>query len=79
MVVDGTVFMVENILRHGRQPSTEVIIGKIATAVHEVQRPVFFAGSSSSRLTCQSLRCSGWKAGSFDPWPGRSRLHCWER
>ncbi len=44
MVVDGSVVMVENILRH-----TELGRGKktfaemIATAAHEVQKPVFFA------------------------------------
>jgi cobalt-zinc-cadmium resistance protein CzcA len=44
MVVDGSVVMVENILRH-----TELGLGKrsvtemIATAAHEVQKPVFFA------------------------------------
>src|ERR1700758_5604208 len=44
MVVDGSVVMVENILRH-----TEFANGKrtflqtIATAAHEVQKPVFFA------------------------------------
>lgn len=44
MVVDGSVVMVENILRH-----TELGRGKrsfiqmIGTAAHEVQRPVFFA------------------------------------
>lgn len=45
MVVDGSVVMVENILRHvtrggGKDRS---LIETIATAVHEVQRPVFFA------------------------------------
>ena len=44
MVVDGSVVMVENILRHteygrGKKSFPEVI----ATAAHEVQRPVFFA------------------------------------
>ena len=44
MVVDGSVVMVENILRHteygrGKKSFLEVI----ATAAHEVQRPVFFA------------------------------------
>jgi cobalt-zinc-cadmium resistance protein CzcA len=45
MVVDGSVVMVENILRHlsaereRRLPITEVI----AHAAHEVQRPVFYA------------------------------------
>src|SRR4030081_2563867 len=44
MVVDGSVVMVENILR---QPETggskKPILEMIATAAHEVQRPVFFA------------------------------------
>src|SRR4030081_2414126 len=44
MVVDGSVVMVENILRHAsfgdrKKSFTEVI----AVAAHEVQRPVFFA------------------------------------
>jgi cobalt-zinc-cadmium resistance protein CzcA len=44
MVVDGSVVMVENILRHSsfadrRKSFTEII----AVAAHEVQRPVFFA------------------------------------
>ena len=44
MVVDGSVVMVENILRHAsfadrRKSFTEII----AVAAHEVQRPVFFA------------------------------------
>src|SRR5208283_2587891 len=44
MVVDGSVVMVENILRHielggGTKTFTETI----ATAAHEVQKPVFFA------------------------------------
>jgi cobalt-zinc-cadmium resistance protein CzcA len=44
MVVDGSVVMVENILRHaeyGRGKKTLLEI--IGTAAHEVQRPVFFA------------------------------------
>src|SRR6202158_2796577 len=44
MVVDGSVVMIENILRHaeyGRGKKT--FIELIATAAHEVQRPVFFA------------------------------------
>ena len=44
MVVDGSVVMVENILRHmvfaGRRTS---FIETIAIAAHEVQKPVFFA------------------------------------
>ena len=44
MVVDGSVVMVENILRHaelGRGKKTFIQV--ISTAAHEVQRPVFFA------------------------------------
>ncbi len=44
MVVDGSVVMIENILRHaeyGRGKKT--FIQMITTAAHEVQRPVFFA------------------------------------
>ena len=44
MLVDGSVFMVENILRHvtehGEHRDVRVLI---AAAAHEVQRPVFFA------------------------------------
>jgi cobalt-zinc-cadmium resistance protein CzcA len=44
MVVDGTVVMVENIVRHlsrRRQPQT--VAASIREAAHEVQRPVFYA------------------------------------
>ena len=44
MVVDGSVVMIENILRHaeyGRGKKT--FLEMIAAAAHEVQRPVFFA------------------------------------
>ncbi|HUK48420.1 MAG TPA: efflux RND transporter permease subunit, partial [Terriglobales bacterium] len=44
MVVDGSVVMVENILRHtefGKGHKT--FLEMIATAAHEVQKPVFFA------------------------------------
>src|SRR6266853_3403098 len=44
MVVDGSVVMVENILRHMEfAGSKKPILEMIATAAHEVQRPVFFA------------------------------------
>src|SRR6202035_1785468 len=44
MVVDGSVVMVENILRHAETGgSKKPILETIATAAHEVQRPVFFA------------------------------------
>jgi cobalt-zinc-cadmium resistance protein CzcA len=44
MVVDGSVVMVENMLRHVSRAGGEMSISRrIAAAVHEVQRPVFFA------------------------------------
>jgi heavy metal efflux system protein len=44
MVVDGSVVMIENIVRHlAHTDDTRTPIQKIRDAAHEVQRPVFFA------------------------------------
>jgi cobalt-zinc-cadmium resistance protein CzcA len=45
MVVDGSVVMIENIVRHlhRREEGTRTQLDKIRTAAHEVQRPVFYA------------------------------------
>jgi cobalt-zinc-cadmium resistance protein CzcA len=45
MVVDGTVVMVENIVRHlsAREENQRTTKQKIFEAAHEVQRPVFYA------------------------------------
>jgi cobalt-zinc-cadmium resistance protein CzcA len=45
MVVDGTVVMVENIVRHRgqREGLSRTIPDRIRAAAHEVQRPVFYA------------------------------------
>ena len=44
MVVDGSVVMVENVIRHlAHKDDTRTPIQKIRDAAHEVQRPVFFA------------------------------------
>jgi len=44
MVVDGTVVMVENIVRHLGHPDPGVsVFERIRRAAHEVQRPVYFA------------------------------------
>ncbi len=45
MVVDGSVVMVENIVRHLSHPDTKsrTVKEKIFEAAHEVQRPVFYA------------------------------------
>jgi len=44
MVVDGSVVMIENIVRHlSHKDDTRTPVQKIREAAHEVQRPVFFA------------------------------------
>ena len=44
MVVDGTVVMVENIIRHlGHKDPASSVKDRIRAASHEVQRPVFYA------------------------------------
>ncbi len=44
MLVDGSVVMIENIIRHlGRADNSCTPAQKIRNAAHEVQRPVFFA------------------------------------
>jgi cobalt-zinc-cadmium resistance protein CzcA len=44
MVVDGTVVMVENIIRHlGHKDPASSVMDRIRAASHEVQRPVFYA------------------------------------
>jgi cobalt-zinc-cadmium resistance protein CzcA len=44
MVVDGSVVMVENIVRHlGRHDRSHSVIACVREAAHEVQRPVFYA------------------------------------
>jgi heavy metal efflux system protein len=44
MVVDGSVVMIENIIRHlSNADDTRTPVQKIREASHEVQRPVFFA------------------------------------
>ena len=45
MVVDGTVVMVENIVRHlgQREGASKTVPDRIRAAAHEVQRPVFYA------------------------------------
>jgi heavy metal efflux system protein len=43
MIVEGSVVMVENIVRHARRESSGLSIAeRIRRAAHEVQRPVFF-------------------------------------
>lgn len=44
MLVDGSVVMVENIVRHlGRQEQKKPLLARIRAAAHEVQRPVFYS------------------------------------
>ena len=44
MVVDGTVVMIENILRHASRKDSQLTMQeRIRAATHEVQKPVFYA------------------------------------
>ena len=44
MVVEGTVVMVENIIRHiGQHHEKKSVAERIRAAAHEVQRPVFYS------------------------------------
>lgn len=43
MVVDGSVVVVENIMRHLSRREERTLLSTIREAVHEVQRPLFFA------------------------------------
>jgi cobalt-zinc-cadmium resistance protein CzcA len=43
MVVDGTVVMIENIVRHLNQQEDAPVVDRIRAAAYEVQRPVFYA------------------------------------
>ena len=44
MVVEGTVVMVENIIRHiGQDQEKKSVVDRIRDAAHEVQRPVFYS------------------------------------
>ncbi len=45
MVVDGSVVMIENIVRHlnRRDRAPHTFLDRVRTAAHEVQRPVFYA------------------------------------
>jgi cobalt-zinc-cadmium resistance protein CzcA len=78
MVVDGSVVMVENILRHAETGSSKKpFLQMIATAAHEVQRPVFFA-SSLFRIFRFSP-CNGWKADCSALWRGQWHSPFWAR
>ncbi len=58
MVVDGSVVVVENIMRHISHREDRTLLDIVREGVHEVQRPVFFARASSSRLTCRFSPCT---------------------
>jgi len=80
MLVDGSVVMIENIVRHlankedRRKPSL-----KIQNAAHEVQRPVFLPELSSLHRICPFSRCRRWRGASSSRWRGRLRSRCWAR
>jgi cobalt-zinc-cadmium resistance protein CzcA len=75
MVVDGSVVMIENIVRHlSRHDDTRTPAQKIRDAAHEVQRPVFFARGIIITSYLPIFTCRPSKAGSSSPWPGPSPL-----
>ena len=77
MVVEGTVVMVENIIRHiGQDHEKKPVADRIRDAAHEVQRPVFYSITIIITAYLPIFTCSGWRAACFVPWPGRWRLPC---
>jgi cobalt-zinc-cadmium resistance protein CzcA len=84
LIVDGSVVMIENIVRvlHQRRHETDVTHAeKVRAAAHEVARPVVFAVGIIMIVYLPILgaapasrgRCSGrWRSPSCSPWPARS-------
>ena len=71
MVVEGTVVMVENIIRHiGQDQEKRSVAARIHAAAHEVQRPVFYAITIIITAYLPIFTCSGSKADCFVRWPG---------
>jgi heavy metal efflux system protein len=77
MLVDGSVVMIENMVRHlARKDTTHTPAQKIRDAAHEVCAPSSLRAASSSRLICPSSPCRRSRGVSSNRWPGRSRSPC---
>ncbi len=82
MVVDGTVVMVENIVRHmsrrhSRSGPPEPPRKPFATPPTRSSGPSSTPSPSSSRPTCPSSLSNEWRAVCSGPWPGRLRFVFW--
>ena len=80
MVVDGSVIMIENMVRHlAQKDDTRTAAQKIRDAAHECCGRCSLRAALSSPLTCQSLRSRLWRDGCSSRWRGLLPLHCWAR
>ena len=77
MVVDGSVVMIENIVRHLSQHDAPTPRRKASARPRtRCSGPSSSPAASSSPPTCPSSPCRPSRAGSSSPWPGRSALPC---
>jgi len=81
MVVDGTVVIIENIVRHFSMPANaqKTSLERIRDAVHEVLRPVFYARAIIIAAYLPILHCRVLRAGCSSPWPGQFLSRSWAR
>ena len=82
MVVEGAVVMVENIIRYlGRRDGQDAAerSAPFARPRTKYNGRCFIPSASLLPPTCPSSRCSAWKAGCSNPWPGRYLSRCWVR
>ena len=74
MVVDGTVVMVENIMRHLSRARLQTLAGPPPTAsemIREACQPADERSVTPPGPIFRSSRCSAWRAGCSGRWPGR--------
>jgi len=72
-VVDGTVVMIENMVRHlSLKDSIRTPAERIRDAAHEVQRPVFYARGIIIASYLPIFTLQAVEAASSSPWPGPS-------
>jgi cobalt-zinc-cadmium resistance protein CzcA len=80
MVVDGSVVMIENMVRHLNNKETPARVRKRSTPPPlKCSAQSSLPLASSSPLICLSSPCKPSRAVSSSPWPGQSPLPCWAR
>ncbi len=80
MVVDGSVVMIENMVRHlSQHDGTRTPAQRFAKQRMRCCARSSSLAASSSPLICPSSRCRPSRAGSSSPWPGPSPSPCWAR